>query len=70
MIERGAFAYSNRYVTQYSITCKAVHDNKNITHTMYILLRIGTRHTTVYLLHVTIRESYKDDYHFIYNKDL
>ena len=43
---------------------------QNMTHTMYILLCIGTCHTTVYLLHVTIGESYKDDYHLIYNKDL
>ena len=41
------------------------------TYNVYILVRIPyTCHTTVYLLHVTIGESYKDDYHFIYNKDL
>ena len=38
---------------------------------MYVHIGMYTTHvTTVYLLHVTIGEAYKDDYHFIYNKDL
>ena len=36
----------------------------------YMTIQNITRHAHVYLMHMTIGESYKDDYHFIYNKDL